>query len=333
MIPAEMLAELRRQKYLFVGKHKHSAVKICQYAKTSMTGGAACYKNKFYGISSHRCLQCTTVPTCFNKCVFCWRAQTGEVTSDPDGIQITEWDDPEEIIDELIKGQRVLLTGMGGHHNVDKKMWIESQTPKHAALSVLGEPIVYPRFTELLKAFHSRGISTFLVTAGSSPSSIERMMTGGALPTQFYLSLAAYDKKSYDEYVRPKEADGWERYLSSLDLMKKMKGRTRTVLRMTLMKDRNMNYPEKYAEIIRRADPDYVEVKAYMAVGYSRKRVGMPGMPKYEEIQEFARQLAEKTGYIYTDEHKPSRVILLCRDEDVKESRFIDFSKIGEEQH
>jgi tRNA wybutosine-synthesizing protein 1 len=253
------------------------------------------------------------------------------VTSDPDNIQITAWDDPEEIIDELIKGQRTLLTGMGGHPNGDRKMWLESQGPRHAALSVLGEPVIYPKFVELLKAFHSRGISTFLVTAGGSPSAIEKMIDAGVLPTQFYLSLAAYDKKSYDEYVRPKGADGWERYLSSLDIMNKMKGSTRTVLRMTLMTDRNMNHPEKYAEIIKRADPDYVEVKAYMAVGYSRKRVGMLGMPTHEEIQEFARQLAEETGYIYTDEHRPSRVILLCRNEVAKKNRFIDFSKIGKE--
>ncbi|VVB73418.1 S-adenosyl-L-methionine-dependent tRNA 4-demethylwyosine synthase [uncultured archaeon] len=331
MIPAGMLKELRGQKYLFVGKHSHSAVKICQYAKTSMTGGDSCYKNKFYGISSHRCLQCTTVPTCFNRCVFCWRAQTGEVTSDPDSIQITEWDEPDEIIDELIRGQRHLLTGMGGHPNGDREKWVESQVPRHAALSVLGEPVVYPKFTELLGAFHSRGISTFLVTAGGAPSAIEKMMDGGILPTQFYLSLAAYDKTSYDEYVRPKGADGWERYNTSLDLMRKMKGKTRTVLRMTLMKGRNMIHPEKYAEIIAKADPDYVEVKAYMAVGYSRKRVGMPGMPTFEEIRAFAGQLAEETGYIYADEHTPSRVVLLCRDESAKGNRFIDFSRIGKE--
>ena len=92
-----------------------------------------------------------------------------------------------------------------------------------------------------------------------------------------------------------------------------------------------MIHPEKYAKIILRADPDYVEVKAYMAVGYSRKRVGMPGMPKHEEIQEFAGRLAEETGYLYTDEHRLSRIILLCRDKDAKENRFIDFSKIGKE--
>jgi hypothetical protein len=35
---------------------------------------------------------------------------------------------------------------------------------KHCALSLVGEPIMYPRINELLKALHDRKISTFLVT-------------------------------------------------------------------------------------------------------------------------------------------------------------------------
>lgn len=328
MIPDKLAAVLKRQKYRVAGKNQHSLVKICQYAQDSITKDSWCYKNQFYGIKSNRCLQCTTVPYCFNKCVFCWRAQPGEVELDNNAISVDEWDDPEEIIEEMIFAQRKLLSGFGGNEKTDRKLWIEAQDPKHVALSVLGEPIVYPKMPELLKAFHKRGMSTFIVTAGGAPGAIENLIKAKTLPTQLYLSMSSYDKRTFDEIVRPLSPGGWERYLSSLDLLNEAGKHTRTVIRMTVIKGKNMEHPEKYAELVKRANPDYVEVKAYMAVGYSRKRIGLPGMPHHSEIAEFAKKLAEETGYICTDEHKPSRIVLLCRDEKAKENRIIDFSKI-----
>ncbi len=328
MIPDKLAAVLKKQKYRFAGKNQHSLVKICQYTKDSIIKGSWCYKNQFYGIKSNRCLQCTVVPFCFNKCVFCWRAQPGEIEVDMDSIKIDKWDDPEEIIEEMILAQRKLLSGLGGHPHADKKLWIEAQDPKHVALSVLGEPIVYPKMPELLKAFHKRGMSTFIVTAGGSPSAIENLINNKTLPTQLYLSMSSYDKESFNLIVRPNSPDGWERYLASLKLLKEAGKFTRTVIRMTIIKDSNMAHPEKYAELIKMGNPDYVEVKAYMALGFSRNRIGPLGMPLHDEIVEFAKKLAKETGYIYTDEHKPSRIVLLCRDEKAKKNRIIDFSKI-----
>jgi len=51
-------------------------------------------------------------------------------------------------------------------------------------------------------------------------------------------------------------------------------------------------------------------------------------MPRHEEIREFAKKIAELTGYIYTDEHEESRVVLLCRDEESVKNRIIDFDKL-----
>ncbi|MFV2040427.1 MAG: 4-demethylwyosine synthase TYW1, partial [Candidatus Hydrothermarchaeales archaeon] len=48
---------LKSQKYHLVGGH--SAVKGCHWLKESLVRGRECYKAKFYGISSHRCLQMT----------------------------------------------------------------------------------------------------------------------------------------------------------------------------------------------------------------------------------------------------------------------------------
>ena len=35
---------------------------------------------------------------------------------------------------------------------------------RHCALSLVGEPIMYPRINEMLRLLHARGISSFLVT-------------------------------------------------------------------------------------------------------------------------------------------------------------------------
>ena len=55
----ELRSVYRRQGYRLVGNH--SAVKTCHWARKSLsTGGREnCYKQKFYGVPSHRCLQMT----------------------------------------------------------------------------------------------------------------------------------------------------------------------------------------------------------------------------------------------------------------------------------
>src|SRR3989449_5555819 len=65
---------LERQGYRIVGEH--SGVKLCHWTKASLTKGIGCYKQTFYGIESHRCLQMTpAVDACNLACQFCWRTQ------------------------------------------------------------------------------------------------------------------------------------------------------------------------------------------------------------------------------------------------------------------
>ena len=261
-----------------------------------------------------------------NSCTFCWRAYPEEVGApDTKKLQIGQWDDPVTLVDGFIAAHRKLLTGMGGHPRVDRKMWEESKNPKHVALSVLGEPVTYPKLSELLREFHTRGISTFLVTAGTVPVAIENMIKGEILPTQFYLSMGGYDEDSYNQFMRAKFPDGWKRYNRSIELTSQMK--TRRVVRTTLMKNLNMIHPAKWAELILKTGVEYIEVKAYAAVGYSRARVGLDHMPQHEEIKEFARQLAAHTGYLYAAEHEPSRIVLLCKDQEAADNRMIDFQR------
>jgi len=65
--------------------------------------------------------------------------------------------------------------------------------------------------------------------------------------------------------------------------------------------------------LIEKANPTYVEPKAYMHVGFSRLRLDFENMPSHQEIQQFALQIANETGYNMLQEAPESRVILLSR--------------------
>ena len=53
---------------------------------------------------------------------------------------------------------------------------------KHCALSLVGEPIMYPEINTRIGLLHDRGISTFLVTNAQFPDSIryvQNILSGG----------------------------------------------------------------------------------------------------------------------------------------------------------
>jgi len=69
---------LEKQGYRIVGDH--SAVKLCHWMRQSLYYNRPCYKQTFYGIESHRCVQMTpAVDWCSENCNFCWRARGGRV--------------------------------------------------------------------------------------------------------------------------------------------------------------------------------------------------------------------------------------------------------------
>ncbi|RKY01305.1 MAG: hypothetical protein DRP54_03975 [Spirochaetes bacterium] len=110
---------------------------------------------------------------------------------------------------------------------------------------------------------------------------------------------------------RPANKDFWERLLKSLEIMNSFS--CRKVIRLTMVKGYNMKNPEGYAKLINIANPDFVELKAYMHVGESRKRLPREAMPFHEDVKEFAEKVSELSGYPYKDEQKESRVVLLAR--------------------
>lgn len=292
---------LVKQHYHIVGNH--SAAKVCHWTKKSIlsSGKEYCYKQKFYGIKSHRCLQCTTaVAWCTQRCLFCWRAVEHTLKKKP------EWDEPKEIIDGLVEAQRKLLIGYRGFEKADKKLLKEAENPNQVALSLAGESLFYPKMNDLLEEFHKRKFTTFLVTNGTLYKELKNLETE---PTQLYVSLCAFDEKNYKKTCNPVIKNAWKNLNKSLELLKSFD--CRTVIRMTLVKNLNMMHPEKYAKMIKIADPDFVELKSYMSLGFSRMRLPYSAMPLHAEIKKFAEEIAENSGYEIKDEKSDSRVVLL----------------------
>ena len=299
MIPSGLRKELVHQHYKVVGNH--SAVKLCFWLRKSMRDGGVCYKQKFYGIQSHRCMQMTPWLLCENRCLYCWRIM--EKTK----IKIDKIDSPEEIIDGCIQGQRQLISGFKGFGGVNLRKWKEAQNPNNAAISLVGEPTLYPKLSGLIEEFHKRKFSTFLVTNGQFPEALEKIEE----PTNLYISLDAPDRDSYKRIDRPSLPDFWERMNKSLELMGSFS--CRKVLRLTLVKGHNMKSPEKYAKLIRKAGPDFVEAKGYVHVGESQKRLPREAMPVHTEVKAFAEEISRHSGYTLKDEQKESRVVLLSK--------------------
>src|SRR3989344_5781401 len=133
-------AELEKQQYRIVGENEHSAVKVCGWTKNMIRGKGGCYKLTFYGIMSNQCMQMTTSMACANRCTFCWRDYKAPVAK--------EWrweaDDPEMILQGSIKAHHSLLTGFNGSPTVKKALYNASKNIRHVALSLTGEPILYP---------------------------------------------------------------------------------------------------------------------------------------------------------------------------------------------
>ncbi|MEM3273007.1 MAG: 4-demethylwyosine synthase TYW1 [Candidatus Micrarchaeaceae archaeon] len=326
-IPEKLYAMMKKQGYHFVGRH--SAVKLCEYTSKSMEkGGITCYKSKFYGINSWRCLQATPALGCDLACRFCWRIIPEEIGVNWNELNAVEWEDPKAIVNAMIEEQKKLVSGYKGKDNVDMERWDEANKPMHATLSLTGEPMFYPKMNELLAEFHKRGMSTFLVTNGTMVEALKKLKV---MPTQLYVSIQAPNKEVYNKVTRPKIANAWERFLEFLDVFATLN--TRRVFRMTLVKGLNMLDPDGYAGLIQRGKPDYVEVKGFVYVGGSRneaRNLKYGDMPIKDEVQEFASKLSEKSGYIIADYHAHSKVALLCRNEEAVANRFIDFGAINE---
>ncbi len=293
---------LEKQHYHLVGEH--SGVKLCHWLGEKLLRGRPCYKEAFYGIESHRCLQMSpAVNNCTQSCLFCWRYQgLGE-------MEIEKEDDPEFILQEAIEGQKKLITGYKGDDRCKPEMWKEAQEPNMVAISLSGEPTMYDNLGGFIEACHKRGMTTFLVTNGTLPEALENL---DPLPRQLYVTVAAPNEDVYNKLCVPLLKDGWQNLNRTLELLPSLD--TRTVIRHTLVDGWNLGWEREYAKLIEKANPLFIEPKGYVFVGYSRERMHNSNMPSQEKVQRFARSICEETGYEILAEQKASRVVLLGND-------------------
>eukprot|EP01032_Pedospumella_encystans_P021473 gene21473-24358_t len=194
----EMVTKLQRKAltkegYKIIGTH--SAVKICRWTKNQLRGRGGCYKHSFYGITSYQCMEATPSLACANKCVFCWRHHKNPVG--------TEWrwkeDAPDMIVSEAVRLHQGMINEMRGVPGVQSERLTEAFTVKHCALSLVGEPIMYPRINEMLSALHAREISSFMVTNAQFPEHIKSLDP----VTQLYVSVDASTRDSLKAIDRP----------------------------------------------------------------------------------------------------------------------------------
>src|SRR3989338_4909630 len=203
MLKKEIEKVLRKQHYAIFG---NSAVQICRWTKKSLRNEGFCYKQKFYGISSHKCCQMSPcVFFCQNKCLHCWRAIEFILRN-----KLKIKDEPKEIIENSIKAQRKLLSGFKGFKGTNMEKWKEAQNPNNFAISLIGEPTLYPKLAELILLLRKQKITSFLVTNGLCPEKLIELERKNALPTQLYLSLNAPNKKLYEKMHKSKLKNAWK---------------------------------------------------------------------------------------------------------------------------
>lgn len=308
-ITPQLKARLQKAKY---GVYNHSAVELCHWTRKSFANEGNCYKHKFYGISTHQCMEMTPAAmNCENRCIYCWRP-----TEFYDTLEMPEElvDEPDVIVEQLMAERKKLINGYYGNTKNDKRKLDESLLPAHYAISLSGEPTMYPKLPKLIKYLKSLKAtkSIFLVTNGQEPDMLRRLTAEDALPTQIYLSTNASNKKMFHQINRPLHKDAWERWWESLCFLATVN--TRTVLRMTLIRGYNdsKNFVGEFGEMMAKGNPHFIELKSYMHIGMSNRRLEQDHMLEMQEVRDFAVQLCEKMSpFKMMDESEVSRIVVL----------------------
>ena len=316
-IKPAIAAQLKKAKY---GVADHSTVELCHWTKKSFKHEGSCYKHQFYGMLTHRCMEFSPAGMyCENRCVYCWRPMEFYDAMKMEPEQVAE---PEQILRKLMGERKKLIDGFYGDSRNDNQRLDESLLPTHYAISLSGEPTMYPKLPELIKYLKSLEAtkSIFLVTNGQEPDMIQKLQDEDALPTQLYLSTNAADYESFIKINKPKYDDSWERWNRTLDMLKDLD--TRTVLRITLI--RNYNDQKEmipaFAEMFRKASPHFIEIKSYMHIGRSTNRLEHENMLEMSEVKKFSEEIAKQSKiFSIMDESLVSRISILQNKE-----RFID---------
>jgi tRNA wybutosine-synthesizing protein 1 len=320
MIPEKIQQKLKKMRYGLFGNS--SAVQVCRWTRNALKGEGGCWKEKFYGISSAGCCQMTpAVMWCENQCLHCWRPI--EMTL---GSELSEIDDPVDILDGIVNERKKLMRGFGGNKDVDIKDLEKAYTPSLYTMSLSGEPTLYPRIGEMFKEIRRRGAVSFLVTNGLNPEVIANFKDD-EFPTQITVSTNAPNEKLFNLWHRSIKKDAWKKFNETLDVIRGLKRKVRRVIRLTLVDigeegdfNEKTNMSEKnvseYCKLIRKAEPDFVHIKGYKSVGYARSRMGYDNQPWFEAVREYAKKIEDeliKDGYKIAAEDERSCVVMLAK--------------------
>ena len=185
----------------------------------------------------------------------------------------------------------------------------EAMNPNHAAISLDGEPLLYPNISGLVEEFRNRDMTTFIVSNGTLPKVINSM---DSLPTQLYVTLPAPNENLYKKVCRPMVKHGWQKILETLDLLDSLS--CRTLVRLTAVKNLNINEEliREYVKLVEKANPHFFEIKGFTLQAKAlliseRMKEQKPlqyYFPEYDYLKKIALKFEEIGNFslIYTNE-------------------------------
>ncbi|MBY8984772.1 MAG: radical SAM protein [Candidatus Lokiarchaeota archaeon] len=193
----------------------------------------------------------------------------------------------------------------------------EAMTPNHAAISLDGEPLLYPKMSEFVQEFKNLSMSTFIVTNGTLP---ERITELDPLPSQLYITLPAPNERIYKQVCRPMIKNGWQKIKESLDLVNSLS--CRTVIRLTAIKNLNIGkqYLKDYLDIIKKTNPNFFEIKGFTLQAKAlsikeRLKSDEPlqyYFPEYKYLEDLALKFQEMSGFPMIYKNQASRDFLFA---------------------
>jgi len=215
--------------------------------------------------------------------------------------------------DEILKLFNLALT------TPDEIMQVhgEAMNPNHAAISLDGEPLLYPKIGGLVEEFRNRNMTSFIVTNGTLPERIEIL---NSLPSQLYITLPAPNETVYKKVCRPMIKNGWSKISDTLDLVESLS--CRSLIRITAVKNLNLseNYIKDYIKLIDKANPNFFEIKGFTLQAKAlmiNERLKSDKtlqyyFPEYEYLEELALKFEEIGDFPLIYKNEASRDFLFA---------------------
>lgn len=198
----------------------------------------------------------------------------------------------------------------------------KAKNPKHAAISLAGEPTLYPKIGDLVSEFRKRKMCTFIVSNGTHPEVIQKMWKNRNLPTQLYITLPAPTKQDFAKICRPLTSHAWEKLKETLKILPQLP--CRTVIRITAVKYLNIDDAmiPLYGQLLTENPPNFIDIKAFTVEAHAlelENRLGKLSKghalrefaPSFEDLLHFAEGLSQYTGFPIIETHETSKDILL----------------------